>query len=243
MILIDDRVGSKELAPYIHTRSRLTRLEYADVLFIGSGPDGPTTIGIERKVIGDLVSSMRSDRLEGHQLYGLQEMQAHIYLLVEGIWRPHPQNGILEKLIGKKWAPVAIGSQTFMARDVIRFLNRLAILYGAILLPTDNMQQSGYWIDSIYGWWNKPWDKHGGPPRERAKAPPTRKMMLRKPTSFERIVTGISNLSWKTATKLERHFKTPKELANASEQELLEVKGIGKKMAETIIREMRNGIT
>lgn len=245
MILIDNRIGSKELAPYIHTRSRLTRLEYADFMFMGHGANGPVKVGIERKVIGDLVSSISSGRLSGHQLIGLLESYGYTYLLVEGLWRPNPQSGILEKMKGRKWVNISHGNRKFMARDIWNFLNTLAVMCGVVVIYTDNIKQSGYWIDSTYHWWSKGWDQHKSHLQFKNQLPPTSgtqqkmKLHVHRPTPFERILVGITGLGWETVGKLKRRFNSPLEVAMATEKALMEVDGVGRKTAQTIIREMR----
>ena len=90
MILIDDRMGSKELLPLFRPYDvtvELSHLEYADIAFFGNGPTGPELVGIERKTLHDLVNSMRSRRLSGYQLPGLMAAYAWVYIVVEGVWR------------------------------------------------------------------------------------------------------------------------------------------------------------
>lgn len=243
MIRIDYRTGSKELDPYIHSKHEIATLDYGDIDFIGMGDDAPAYVCIERKVIGDLISSMSSGRLSGHQLIGMLEHYTHIYLLVEGIWRPNPQTGVLEKLRGKKWTPVHHGSRKYMARDVYNYINTLAVICGVIPVFTDTIQQSGYWIDCLYGWWSKEWKDHKSHlkfHRQEANVPKkNRSVILRKPTSFERIVSGISNIGWSTAVELKKYFGSVMELSLASEEQLTKVPGIGPKTAQKIIKELR----
>lgn len=244
MIQIDYRKGSKELAPYIHSKHEIVTLEYGDVSFVGMGDNEPAFVCIERKTIGDLVQSMSSGRLSGHQLVGMLEDFTHIYLLVEGIWRPNPKSGMLEKLHGKSWTPVHHGKRKYMARDVYNYINTLAVMCGVIPVFTSTLQQSGYWIDCVYSWWMKGWEQHKSHLKfHRQQVSPKKKgkVLLRQPTSFERIVSGISSVGFDTATLLQKHFRTPMDLALASEKQLMDVKGIGKKTAKMIIKEMRNG--
>jgi len=95
---LDYRTGSGELEklflPYGIKVNR-TKLEFGDLAFEGRGPHGACSIVIERKRITDLIQSMESRRLSGHQLPGMAERYDYCYLIVEGIWRPG-QNGELE---------------------------------------------------------------------------------------------------------------------------------------------------
>ena len=84
MILIDSRTGSGELAPYISSPKLVCHLDFADFSFSGNGPEGGVGIGVERKGVMDLLQSMTSGRLVGHQLIGLQKEYDWTYLLVVG---------------------------------------------------------------------------------------------------------------------------------------------------------------
>lgn len=76
MLLIDPREGSKEL---IEPLKRLgldveaCHLDFGDVAFVGRGEQGaPLNIGIEYKKLPDLVSSIKTERLQGLQLPGMR---------------------------------------------------------------------------------------------------------------------------------------------------------------------------
>ena len=158
MILIDDRVGSKELAGKLPRTvpTTLTRLQYGDCCWVGEGPDGPTTVGVERKTIHDLVNSMDNGRLQ-EQLRGMQNCYEVKWLVVEGVWRPNAMTGIIEVLRGKGWDDLAHGSQRWMYRRVANYLNRLAIAYGVHLWQTGNYDETALWVSSTYNWWQKKW--------------------------------------------------------------------------------------
>lgn len=246
MILIDYRRGSKELEPYIHTKHEVTTLDYGDFSFVGMGDNTPTFVGIERKTLGDLIKSMEDGRLSGHQLIGLVERYTHIYLLIEGIWRPNPQSGILEQWLGKKWIPIKHKNEKHMARSIYNFVNGLVVachMMSKFMMPvyTANPQQSGYWLDCTYSWWQKPWKDHRSykkPYRPVVKLPKGT-VLLRKLSPFERIVSGITGVSWVTITELQKHFPNVMSLALATEEQLKQVPGIGPKTAATIIKELR----
>src|SRR5437016_923212 len=127
ILLIDDRIGSRELLPHFKSfdvRTEVCHLESADAAFVGYGPDGPIYIGIERKVISDLVASIRSKRLSGHQLAGLIENYDVSILLVEGIYRPGA-NGELETVTHWGWRPLYIGRQAVLYREVDNFITSM----------------------------------------------------------------------------------------------------------------------
>lgn len=109
MILIDDRTGSRELAPLFKQLGqpfKIIRLEYADFAFDGNGPDGEVVkVGIERKTVPDLLQSLASGRFADGQLPGLQATYNHFYIFIEGAMRRSlKEEGMLEySMDGMPW--------------------------------------------------------------------------------------------------------------------------------------------
>ena len=242
MIVLDDRIGSKELQPYITKPCILDRLEYGDACFTGEGPDGDLwLIGIERKTITDLVSSISTGRLSGHQLRGLLEQYSHIYLLVEGIWRSDPKSKILQQLKGKKWMDVSLGTRRFTAREIHSYLNTMAVICGLTIWKTEGKRQSGQWLGDIYSWWQKPWAKHKS--HKQFHVPPV-PMTVRKgldfsePSTLWKMVKEIDGVGWKKGEEIAKHYGSMMDLTHTTEEELQEVPGIGKKLAKTILDEL-----
>ena len=52
--------------------------------FTGQGPNGPVSVGIEYKRMGDALACMVGGRFTGHQLPGLRQSYQQYWLLVEG---------------------------------------------------------------------------------------------------------------------------------------------------------------
>lgn len=240
LLQIDNRIGSKELSPYISTPHELTRLQYGDVCFMGNGPDNlPWSIGIERKTIMDLVSSMITGRLSGHQLIGLLNCYNKVYILVEGLWRTNPRSGLLERRVRSAWTPVELGARRIMAKEVINYLNTLMVFCGVSIWQTSGLKQSGHWISSVYSWWQKPWEKHTSYAQFHVQAPPL--AYLTKPSVFHRMVKELTGVGWERGNLLTEKFKNLQELMTASMEQLQEIPGIGKKLAGSIIKELKGG--
>ncbi len=98
MILVDTRAGSEEL---IKPLGKLglpveeAQLDYGDIAFLGRGVGGKQVfIGVEHKKVPDLVQSLTSGRLQGHQLPGMLTMYDRSWLCVEGEWVADPAGSI-----------------------------------------------------------------------------------------------------------------------------------------------------
>src|ERR1035437_1042749 len=110
MILVDRRIGSNDLlAPLKAARFevQLVELEVGDIAFEGKGPNGTTlNVGVELKVLGDRINSLRTGRLAGHQLPGLLKPYDYAWLLVEGQWRANAAGPVTTQKRRGLWAAV-----------------------------------------------------------------------------------------------------------------------------------------
>lgn len=233
MILIDDRQGSVEVAPLLSSPNNICRLEFADFAWSGNGPKGQASIGVERKRLSDFLKSMTSGRLSGHQLIGMSQHFDHLYVLIEGIWRPDRDTGILETPRGGVWASIAQGSRRFMARDIYNFINTLQVICGIVVVVTSNVWETAKWLDSCYGWWGKKWSGH----KSYLQFRESEYAQLSKPNLTSRIACQLPGIGWDRARKLGERF-TPRELFEATEKELREIEGIGPTLANKIVGEL-----
>lgn len=249
MIVLDPRVGSIELLnefkPY-DVEVKVKQVDFGDAWWWGEGADGPVKVGVERKVIPDLVSSMRSNRLSGFQLRGLLKTYAWVYLLVEGVYRCGPGD-VIEIYGGKKksmgrggsiWTPLRINGRPILYREVDHYLASLEHKCGVTVAFTANKEQTAAWMVSRYGWWQKEWAKHDA--HEAIYAPyehivPARQGSLQfKPIGpVEMVAAQLPGIS-KKAYEFRKHFSTVEELVKASVGALEKVDGVGKKGAQSI---------
>jgi ERCC4-type nuclease len=249
MIDVDRRDGSKELMAVLPKgMANLTSLEYGDAAWLGRGNDDvPVSVAVERKTLRDLLNSMTTGRLSGHQLVGLFQQYDYVYLLVEGIWRPNPDNGLLE-VRGRGrggWVPLELGSRRFMSREMDNYLNSLAILLGVVVVHTGTLKHSGQWLANVYRWWTgKPLDKHKSHKGFDRSGEACGRVLggvaqLHKPSLVSRMAKELSGVGWERANELGKHFDSPWSLLMADEKELRGIKGIGKGLAESIVKELR----
>jgi len=235
LILVDDRSGSSELAPLLQS-AELTRLDYGDFAWVGNGPHGPAIVGVERKTLLDLLSSIQSGRLSGHQLVGMTNAYDWSYLLVEGVWRPDMRTGILQRISrGGKWIEAAKGARRFMARDLFNFFQTVTIMCGVVVVKTGNMDETAKWLQSAAGWWGKPWEGH----RSHLQfTKPSRHAQLRKPSPVVRMASQLDGVGWDKARRLGEEFPTIMDLVLAGGRDLMRVDGIGPKLAARIRRQI-----
>src|SRR5262245_22382982 len=162
-IRVDDRVGSCDLEPLLKARGlpvELTRLDYADVCWMGNGPEGPVLVGVELKTIGDLLSCITSQRFTGHQLPGLQDTYSVSYLLVEGLWKCGKSGELLVHRHGG-WSEVGWGKKKWSYSEVEHWLSSVEQQGGVCLWRTANRDETVAVIHARYSWWaSKDWRDH-----------------------------------------------------------------------------------
>lgn len=162
MLLVDTRAGSNELVGPLAQAGlpvEETILEFGDVAFLGRGEHGADLmIGIEHKKLADLVQSLQSDRLAGHQLPGMLDTYQRPYLLIEGEW-DHDAAGrvVVPKFRGRafplKGAPPAV--------ELLKRVLTLETRGGLRVHWSVNQKATVRYISALYRFWtDKDLDQH-----------------------------------------------------------------------------------
>lgn len=241
MIYIDDREGSKELYGRFLKKypQALVRLEYADVMFEGLGPAGRVDVGVERKVITDLLSSISTGRLTGHQLPGMAKDYYKSYLIVEGKWKAGG-DGVIEILRKGRWESIQHGRR-FKYMEVMAYLNSLTMLGGIGVWFTGNMAETIATIQALFGWWQKDWEQHKSHLEMHKPAPPTAFLNPDGPSLLRRMAMELPGIGWERTKQVEVAFPTIVDMVNATQEEWEGVGGIGKVIARTVYEALRKG--
>ena len=232
MVLVDSRTGSKEFVDLIKD-SILVELEFGDFAFMGNGPTGEIKIGVERKTINDLIQSINSGRLSGHQLPGLLEIYGRIYLVCEGIWRASRKDGTVEVFRHGKFKP--LGSSRFTSKRIWGYLTALNASTGVTVFITTDMSETALVIEELEHWWNQPWERHRSHTMINRIDPPSPYLKPGKPSQFRRMVSQIDGIGFEKLIEVEKKFKnSARKMFEASVDEWMEVGGIGKITAKKV---------
>jgi len=241
MLLVDGREGSRDLLIPLKAEgldAELAELEYADLCWMGNGPDGLAPVGIELKTLRDLLSSMRSGRLAGRQLPGMLAAYDYSYLIVEGPCRANPQTGILEEPRRGGWQELRLGASRFYFDDVELFLTSLDTLTPLRIRRTRSRTETMRMILLLYRWWQKPWEDHGslkviygGPPPSPL---PVEHSLVR------RFAVQLPGVGWERSAAVEKSFASVAEMVAADEKRWQQVEGIGKVLSRRIVDAIHN---
>jgi len=241
VITIDSRVGSKELIGHFAKGvAQLGHLEYADAAFTGVKGKSVVSVGVERKALSDLLSSMQTGRLAGVQLNGLLACYDVVYLVVEGIYKVDHSGRILVPR-GGSWLPFHLGRRQFTSRELDGFVNSLCIEAGFLVRETHTLHGTAMLIYNLYRWWQKeshhsllamhkhrfPDDGAGG-------------VILQPPSLARRIAAELPGIGWKRSLDVAAHFGSVERMMEASVEEWTKIPGIGKTIAKKVVEEIRH---
>jgi len=260
MILVDKRRGSYELLPYLQALRipvKAAFLPYGDFSIEGGkGPDGePVRCGIERKQLGDLVTSMQSGRFTGQredgsmgQLPGMLVEYDVPLLLIEGVWRPAadgtievlfiPKNQKPEKKEFGFWVP-------FRGQMLYRALNRFlfTVLFKARVpyFRTMGIRETAQWLADLHVWWvDKGYDAHKSHlANDRTYDPRPDRLLWREPNFVEQIAMRFPGVGEVRAGAAAAQFPTVEAMVLAPVEEWLMVEGVGAKTAEKLWHKLR----
>ncbi len=242
MLLVDSRIGSRELQGAFERQGLtvdLQRLDACDFAFVGRGiDDEPITIGIELKRVhcndgtrSDLLQSLRSGRLAGHQLGGMQEYD-RAWLITEGLWRANDQ-GELE-VWSRGWQPVRTGKHVLLKADIESQLLTLIIRGGLSYWHCPTQSDTVRFVTGLYRWWtSKSLAEHRS--HEAIYVPPPDRALFTEPSPMAYMLyAGVKGLGYDRALAIESQFGSFDKLFHATLPELRRVAGIGTVLAERI---------
>lgn len=135
-------------------------MPYGDVAFEGRGEGGrAVSVGVEYKQLGELVASLRSQRLQGYQMPGMRDTYDFSYLYVEGELL-YDRRGLLQRRSKHRQQLQPLAGQMTVS-ELFKRLNVLHLCGGLnwVLLPTrkDTLQA----LESLYHTWTDcDLDKH-----------------------------------------------------------------------------------
>jgi ERCC4-type nuclease len=240
MILVDDRVGSVELLhafAKFGVRAEASKLGSADFAFAGEGEDGECMVGVERKRIGDMISSMRTRRLSGYQLPKLISDYRYVVLVVEGVWRPDPASGVLQILKGRYWQNYGgKGRKPMMYSEVDQHLNTLGFKAGVQIRRSNSPEETVFQIVNLYKWFDKGWDRHKSHDQCYAPVPEPKRVSFRASalTPDEKLVRAFAaqlpgcDAKCDEVVKVFHHLE---DLFEAGVTDWQQVNGVGKVLA------------
>lgn len=254
MILVDDRDGSQELSLMFQALDvcpvKVTRLPAGDFNFVGYGPDkDPLTgedelvsVGVERKTLGDFISSTESGRLTDEFKGQVQKMKLYHhyqFLIFEAAIRPNPEERYVEVPRRGGWELPRTGMSRYRKvpySAIDRRLFSLQLQAGIHVIRTQNPAGTVETVTNLYSWFQTPWDKHSTLKQFYTPPPPT--AMLYQPSMDEdlegyrrwlcrMVAKELPNVGWERSQGCVEAFGSVTRMVNATRKQWKQVEGIG----------------
>lgn len=215
-------------------RATLGRLRFGDVAFPGQGPEGPVKVGMELKTLEGLLTDRVTGRFVGHQVPGMQAEYQYRYLIVEGPVRPG-RDGLMEVPLGPgRWAAPP---SAMMYLDYLRYLSSIRVQGGFMVESTGNKLDTAYTIAATYGWWQQPWEAHRSLKAFSQVTPGV--VLLSEPSLLRLWAKELPKVGWERSEAVERKFRSPLAMAQASVEDWQSVPGIGEGISWLVWRAIR----
>lgn len=234
-MLVDRRDGSRELH-YKIPDSKLDTLEFGDVALSGHGPDPdkPLTIGVEVKSVHDLLQSIGTGRLAGHQIPGLVRSYDHSWLLIYGAVRAGKDN-YLEINRHGRWQHFHLGRNPVPYSYLEGFLLTAQLFSPIRIKWVYDEDEAAKWISVFDRWLSKKWDKHKALQvfnESQAIAVPIGADPVE--AQMAKIAAQLPGVGWTRAWGAARQFESVDEMMNASIPEWEKIDKIGPVLAKSI---------
>jgi ERCC4-type nuclease len=208
MILVDDRTGSKDLAPELQAlgfQVEVLRMEFGDIAWTGRGEKGTNVqVGLELKKLPDLLTSLRDNRLGNHQIPGMLKKPDGAYdygwLIVEGKWRKGPLGEVqAPKYAGaKEWKDVP-GS--WKVAEMRKRLWTLEMTWGVHVEFCQDRTATLDFLSNLYHWWTDvALDEH------KSQLAEHNPMSWLKISDFREVVRRFPEIGLKASLGVEQYF-------------------------------------
>jgi ERCC4-type nuclease len=240
-VYVDPRIGSSHLMVGLQEQQvpcELTHLDFGDCCFFGNGPDDTqVSIGVELKNVADLVQSMQSGRLAGHQVPGLVEAYGHVWLIVEGFYRASRRTGQVEVPRGKGWQPLGHGRAPIFWRALENFLTTLEVQAGLHIRRTRTSNETARFIALLYHWWT-----------DKAYAEHTSLHVMHRPHQMQlvsdneathrlrQVAACLPAIGWARSKAVAAKFRSIDALIGSTAEDWTSIEGIGHGIATDIMK-------
>jgi ERCC4-type nuclease len=234
--MLDPRAGSQELLePLVQAGLPVesTTLQYGDLAFVGRGEGGlPLAIGIEHKKLPDLINSLATDRLAGHQLTGMQQTYDRCYLIIEGEWDTDDSGRVV---VPSKFKRMVTPLKGAPAASVLE--SRVWTLEhrgGLRVRWTRNQKETVRHVSTLYRCWtDRDLDEHRS---HLAIHAADLDRALTTPVSLKRrIASLLPHIGYTRSEAVDKHFASIRIMVDADAKEWMLIDGIGKKTATAIV--------
>ncbi len=221
-----------------------SQLNSGDYCFLGNGPEGEITVGIERKKIHDMLGSERSGRVTC-QIANMIEEYDFCCLIVEGLFRPG-ETGIIETLSYDGWGPLNMSTAKQREErtrnndfryysELDNYETSLELRRRVMVKETGSKRHTAWRIANLYHYFQKSWEDHSAVEQVKIQSG----IITKRASHLRMMAAQLPGIGWGRAGKVEKHFRSITHMVNSSLDNWLEIDGIGKKTAEGVLKVLK----
>jgi Fanconi anemia group M protein len=215
MIIIDSKEANTKVA------QRLSKLLPVEIMSLEAGDYIVGEIIVERMSLSDFLNKVRSGRL-WQQLNKLASVESHKpRIIIEGSF------GLIYKLKRKREEDGRIVEERVLNWSENQLYGLLEAIIDRYKIPILNFS-SAYWTVNYISYLNF---KSGGKTNKQVRFQKPSKTLAEKQIY---LISGLPNVGCELAKRLLEHFRTVKAIMNADVEQLMQVRGIGRKTAAEI---------
>jgi len=222
-------------------------IAFGDCVFWGVGDDDEVIrVCIERKKAGEFASCIRTGRYLHQAHLAKQAGMDVLCLIVEGQTRASPDDGLLEVPVWQPfitrngeqrrkqiWEPVKPAT-AYSRFD--QYLTELAYLANIIVKRSSDVRETASIIKALWDNFQTPPGKHVSLRYIYSQPPP--RVQLVRPSLARRVASELDGIGWEKSGVVARHFGSVRAMVEADSKEWASLDGIGKRTAESIVREL-----
>ena len=163
----------------------------------------------------------------------------HCWLILEGVWRPNPQSGVLEEGVSGGWREVRLGSKGFAYCQLDNFLTSLQSRVHLMVKYAGSVEGTAHLVKGMWNWYRKPWDSHKSGLVIYTPPPPA--AMFFKPNLVRRVAAQLEGIGWEKSAAVAARFGTVLDMVVATDREWQTSPGIGKGLATKAVVQLTQG--
>ena len=227
-------------------------LPYGDAVFMGVWEDGEVVrVLIERKKLIDMIRCVMDTGRHIQQMRDAHGAGYKVqYLILEGMIRAGA-DGRVETRDGSGWVPMSKISERVggVVPDIEfgrldNYLNQLALYLGVFTKETTGVRDTARRVLDLYYLFQKPPDDHSSLRmlhNVRMPTPGSYSEALVEPSLVRKVANQLPGVGWKRSRGFEEKYgnlgEMCRDIAEGNVGGLMKVKGIGKGIAEKIVKE------
>lgn len=243
MVIVDDRDGSRALAGCAALRGSaiLGRLDFGDVMLTGHGPGGSTiSVGVEVKTVMDLLSSIATGRLAGHQLPGMFKTYDYSWLVIHGQVRATDSN-YLQVRRRTGWRNYVLHGREVPWSYLEGWLLTATMTSPLKVKWAANLDEVAAWIATLDGWLAKEWEKHRALNVFNKSGPRVAALPGTDPTELlmAEVASTFPAMGWERGWAAAKQFASIYEMIQAPASEWSSIKGVGPVISKSIYDAIR----